>query len=323
VILLNTTIRDNICLVKPEATDEEIEAAARAAEIHETITELPDGYQTVVGERGKRLALGQRQRISLARALLADPALLLLDEVTSALDPESEAAINATLRKIARDRTVIVVTHRLPAVMEMDEVIVLDEGQVVEQGHHQTLLERRGLYHKLWQIQTGFIIRANGRSASVSAARLQLIPLFRELDQSTLSMLADQFVSEYYEAGHILFSQRDPGDKFYIIVRGKVSVTSVRSFDQQAFELAVLEDGDYFGEIALEREDGLRTATVRTQLPSLFLTLERKHFESLMANFPALGAVVHQKSLKRSLDLITRLGRRKRRVVFDDLDRED
>jgi ATP-binding cassette subfamily B protein len=136
IILLNATIRENICIVKPDATDEEIEAAARAAGIHETVMELPEGYLTLVGERGSHLALGQRQRISLARALLADPALLLLDEVTSALDPESEAAINTTLRKLARDRTVIAVTHRLTAVMEMDEVIGLDGGYVVEQGQH-------------------------------------------------------------------------------------------------------------------------------------------------------------------------------------------
>lgn len=152
--LFNTTIRENICLGKPDATDAEIETAAKAAEIHDTILSFPQKYDTCVGERGGRISGGQRQRIAIARAILRNPAVLVLDEATSSLDPESESAINATLLNLARGRTVISVTHRLTSIVKSDCIFVLDGGKLIEQGTHEELLNLRGLYYRLWWKQS-------------------------------------------------------------------------------------------------------------------------------------------------------------------------
>src|SRR6266516_3105623 len=148
--LFNATIRDNIRMGKLDATDAEVEAAARAAEIHDLIMRLPRGYDTPTGELGALLSGGQRQRIAIARAIIRDPAMLILDEATSALDPATETAIMATLRRLARKRTVVAVTHRLAAIHSADRIFVVDSGCVVEDGQHDELLQRRGLYHELW-----------------------------------------------------------------------------------------------------------------------------------------------------------------------------
>jgi len=131
--LFNTTIRENIRLGWPQASDADVEAAARAAEVHGVITGLPRGYDTDVGEGGGRLSGGERQRVALARALVRNPRILVLDEATSALDPETEAAIGVTLARVSRDRTVISVTHRLDSVARADRVFVLDGGRLVDQ----------------------------------------------------------------------------------------------------------------------------------------------------------------------------------------------
>ena len=151
--LFNTTVFDNIRIVKPEATEAEIFAAAQAAELHDFILSLPDGYQTIVGEGGGRLSGGQRQRVAIARALLVNPAILLLDEATSSLDADTAAALNATLQRVAAHRTVIMITHHLPSVVNADQIFVLKQGQIVEQGDHETLLARGSLYSQLWLTQ--------------------------------------------------------------------------------------------------------------------------------------------------------------------------
>jgi ATP-binding cassette subfamily B protein len=151
--LFDTTIRENIRLGSPQATDEEVEAAAKAAEIHDFIISLPKGYDTVGGERGSRFSGGQRQRMAIARAILRDPAVLILDEATSALDAASEASINATLARIARGRTVVSITHRLRSVRQADQIFVLEHGRMIESGRHQELLALGGVYCRLWQVQ--------------------------------------------------------------------------------------------------------------------------------------------------------------------------
>ena len=153
-VLFNTSLRENIRLGSLDASDAEVEAAAKKAEIHKFIASLPAGYDTIVGERGETLSGGQRQRIAIARALLRDPAILLLDEATSALDQTTEAAINRTLKKIGRGRSLLFVTHRLTSVADMDEIIVMEAGRVVQRGDHATLMRKRsGLYRKLWNDQ--------------------------------------------------------------------------------------------------------------------------------------------------------------------------
>jgi len=152
--LFNTTILENLRLASPGATLEQVEAAAKDAEIHDFIAALPAGYNTVVGERGSQLSGGQRQRLAIARALVRDPAILMLDEATSALDYTTEAALNDTLLKVAQNRTVIMVTHRLSSVVSATHIIVLDRGRVVEQGTHVELLAQKGAYTALWRNQT-------------------------------------------------------------------------------------------------------------------------------------------------------------------------
>jgi ATP-binding cassette subfamily B protein len=152
-MLFNMSLRENIRLGKEGATDEEVEDAARKAEIHRYIMSLPLKYDTLVGERGDTLSGGQRQRIAIARAIIRNPSVLLLDEATSALDQTTEAAINRTLLKLAEGRTMIWSTHRLTSVVDMDEIIVISGGRAIERGSHEELLARNGVFRKLWDDQ--------------------------------------------------------------------------------------------------------------------------------------------------------------------------
>ncbi|MEW6642967.1 MAG: ABC transporter ATP-binding protein [Pseudomonadota bacterium] len=152
-MLFNMSLMENIRLGKEGASDAEVIEAAKKAEIHTHIMSLPDGYDTIVGERGDTLSGGQRQRIAIARAIVRDPSVLLLDEATSALDQTTEAAINRTLLNLARGRTMIFSTHRLTSVVEMDEIIVIADGRAVERGSHEELLALNGMYRKLWDDQ--------------------------------------------------------------------------------------------------------------------------------------------------------------------------
>ncbi len=152
-ILFNDTIRNNIAYSKPDATQREIEAAAKAANAHDFILQTPQGYETLIGERGVRLSGGQRQRLSIARAVLRNPPILILDEATSALDTESERLIQAALDRLMKDRTTLVIAHRLSTVQHAHQIVVLDQGRIVERGRHAQLMRRNGLYKKLVRLQ--------------------------------------------------------------------------------------------------------------------------------------------------------------------------
>jgi ATP-binding cassette subfamily B protein len=152
-VLFNDTIFYNIQYGRPGASAEQVEAAARAAHIHELIERLPDGYRTEVGERGLKLSGGEKQRVAIARALLKNPAILIFDEATSALDSSSERAIQAELDRIQVGRTTLVIAHRLSTVMSADQILVMDAGRIVERGRHAELLARGGLYARLWRLQ--------------------------------------------------------------------------------------------------------------------------------------------------------------------------
>jgi ATP-binding cassette subfamily B protein len=151
VILFNTSLRENIRMGYLSATDEEVESAAKNAEIDDFILTLPQGYDTPVGDRGGQLSGGQRQRIALARALVRNPAILILDEATSALDPVTEAGILTTIDRIAKERTVIMITHRIAHALRADKIFVLENGSVVASGSHADLVEQGGVYTELWQ----------------------------------------------------------------------------------------------------------------------------------------------------------------------------
>jgi len=147
--LLHTTVRENLRYAKPAATDAEIEQAARAAQIHDLIAGLPDGYDTMVGSRGHRFSGGEKQRIAIARTLLRDPRVLVLDEATSALDTETERAVQQAFDTLAKGRTTIVIAHRLSTVRDADQIIVLDHGRIIESGDHASLLAGQGRYAEL------------------------------------------------------------------------------------------------------------------------------------------------------------------------------
>ncbi len=152
-VLFNDTIRYNIAYGRPGASQEDIERAARAAQVHDFVVRLPEGYDTRVGERGLKLSGGEKQRVAIARTLLKDPRILILDEATSALDTRTEQDIQAALRAVARHRTTLVIAHRLSTVVDADEIIVLEDGQVAERGSHFALLARRGRYARMWTHQ--------------------------------------------------------------------------------------------------------------------------------------------------------------------------
>ena len=152
-MLFNDTIRYNIAYGRPGASQDEIEHAAQLAQVHRFVLTLPDRYDTRVGERGLKLSGGEKQRVAIARTILKDPRILILDEATSALDTRTEQDIQVALGAASRHRTTLVIAHRLSTVVDADEILVLDQGQVAERGTHAGLLERGGLYARLWALQ--------------------------------------------------------------------------------------------------------------------------------------------------------------------------
>ena len=155
VYLFHGTVEENIRFANPDATDAMIEDAAKQACAHEYIMQLPQGYKTIVGERGQKLSGGQKQRLSIARALIADAPIIILDEATSAVDNVTEAKLQKQLDQILKTKTTIVIAHRLSTVIHCDRIVVMEHGLVSEAGSHQELLQARGLYYELWNVQTG------------------------------------------------------------------------------------------------------------------------------------------------------------------------
>jgi len=166
-VLFNDTVRNNIAYgAEGRFTDEQIRAAAEAANAHAFISELPQGYDTILGERGTRLSGGQRQRLAIARALLCDPPILILDEATSALDTESERLVQEAVDRLLRGRTVFVIAHRLSTIVHADQILFLERGVIVERGTHAELLAARGAYHRLYTLQFGSLPEMDASLAS-------------------------------------------------------------------------------------------------------------------------------------------------------------
>lgn len=153
VTLFNDTVFNNISIGNPNATEEEVMAAAKAAYCDEFVRNMPDGYQTVLGENGSTLSGGERQRISIARALLKNASIIFLDEATASLDPENEVLVQKAIAQLVENKTVIMIAHRLRTVVDADQILVLDDGKLVEYGTHNELMKKKGVYQKLYHIQ--------------------------------------------------------------------------------------------------------------------------------------------------------------------------
>ena len=179
IILFPGTVMQNIAYGKEDATEEEIISSAKIAEAHDFIMNLPNSYDTQIGEGGHKLSGGQRQRLSIARAVLKDAPILILDEATSSVDNETEEALQKSLETISKDRTTIVIAHRLSTIRHSDSIIVLESGKVVESGTHEELLDNKLQYYKLWNVQN--------RSSLIPDSRpydpLPLIPIIGPVDQ--------------------------------------------------------------------------------------------------------------------------------------------
>ncbi|WEK54721.1 MAG: ATP-binding cassette domain-containing protein [Candidatus Cohnella colombiensis] len=292
--LFHGTVLDNIRLSYPEASEAEVESAARKAEIHEYIASLPDGYYTKVLDEGSNFSGGQRQRIAITRAILRNPPILVLDEATSALDPISEASINRTFESLAHDRTVVTVTHRLSSIKHADCIFVFDQGKLVEQGTHEEMLQRGGFYQNLWDKQSGLSVSVTGQEADIDEQRLSRLPFFRGVEASVLSEIKSLFNTETFRAGQVVIQAGEQGEKFYLIARGRVEVSKRdTAHSNEHTRLAVLEDGDHFGEIAL-LENIPRTADVTAMTDCIFLTLQRKVLHYVLSKYPEIDAHVRQ-----------------------------
>jgi len=282
--LFDATIAENIALGKPGASDAEIEAAARAAELHDFIVTLPRGYHTMVGERGGRLSGGQRQRVSIARAVLRDPRVLLLDEATSALDPRTERLIADTLEKIGHGRTTIAVTHRMTSVTEYDQIFVIDNGHLAEHGTHDELLSVNGLYARLWEEQVGGHVPTEAPFAVEEA--LARLSLFSELDEADFALVAARLQPITLTPGETL---PEGGGRIVVVRHGRAK-TLVPDFTGRLVPVADLGPGDAFGLTALL---GHPTGAVMQAVDEVrLLALDDEAIAGLAATISSVGAAL-------------------------------
>jgi ATP-binding cassette subfamily B protein len=311
--ILNGTVADNIRIGKWDAAPEEIERAAEQAGLTDFIRSLPQEFDTHLSEDGANLSGGQRQKIAIARAILRNPRILILDEATSMLDTISEASVQQVIGQLAKDRTVITITHRLAGAAAADQIIVLKEGTVVESGTHDQLLANAGLYREMWDKQSGMTIAEDGH-VEIDEQRLSRLPFFRSVPFEALRELKQLFNVERFEPGATFIRTGDYGDKLYLIVRGTVQVSKP---DYEAGGrkqiVATLQDGDHFGEIALLRNVP-RTADVTAVTHCIVLTLQR-HFAAA-AHAQAPGDSGHFGAV---LNAARRMRRKKARISVSGL----
>jgi len=294
--LFNISVLENLRVGKPNASEEAVMDAAKRVGLHGFIQALAAGYNTIATEQ--EFSAAEMQRLAIARAILRDPEILVLDEATSALDPVNEASVRNIVLELARGRTVISATHRLSTAADADHIFVLDRGEIVEQGSHYELLALNGTYAHYWRKQAGFTFSADGRHVDVDAQRLKRFPFLENLDEDKLAELAPFFATETFDAGREIVRQNDAGDKFYIIARGKVGVWRTEEQSGHIKQVAVLHDGDFFGEITLITGFP-RTATVRAVTVCTCISLGRGQFNKMMERFPELRRLLHEEAVRR------------------------
>ena len=285
-VVLSASVYDNICFGLREVKESDVRHAAQQAAAAEFIENLPEGYDTLLGERGLGLSGGQRQRVALARALLRRPSVLILDEATSALDATTQRSIHDRLRADQADRTIVKIAHRLETVSDADKIFVLDDGQLVEQGGHASLLAAGGLYARLFEDQVGLLHLSGEPSARDAARWLARLAPFAGLSQPQLDRLTQRLRPIRRPAGTLLYRQGGESDQLYVLGRGSVEVVAE---DESGAEriVTVLDPGTPFGVGGLVRGTP-RSATVRTATDVLLYALDQANFQALRAD-PALG----------------------------------
>ena len=281
--LFDATISENIAFGNPGASDADIRAAARAAELDRFIASLPRGYDTPVGERGACLSGGQRQRVAIARAVLRDPRILLLDEATSALDPRTERRIATTLDRVGEGRTTIAVTHRLTSTTSYDQIFVVVSGKVAEHGTHSELLAAGGVYAGMWAEQTGGIASSPPPFDTVES--LRLVPLFAGLADAELRTVAKRMRAVQMGTGEQLLE----GHHLVLVSRGRAAVL-VPGLRGDLVPATELSEGDSFGVSALMGDEGGRILEAREPLE--LLVLDDNTLAGLAALLPPIAAVL-------------------------------
>ncbi len=282
--LFDTTIRENIALGKAGATREEVEAAAAAAELDETIARAAGGYDSLVGQRGGNLSGGQRQRVAIARALIRNPRLLLLDEATSALDPATERQISETLRRVGSDRTVVAITHRLTSITDYDQIFVIEAGRLVEYGTHEELVSVGGTYARLWAEQTGAELRT--RAPFDAAAALGQVVLFRDLDPAALADIAGRLRSFVLQPGEEV---GEAGRRLVLVARGRGEVLAP-ALGGRLVPTGEIGVGDAFGLKAILGEDDARR--LRAVAEMTLLELDNAVLDGIVARHPSVAALL-------------------------------
>src|SRR4051812_10900777 len=296
--LFNTTVRANIAFGRPDATDGEIVAAARVAQLHEFIASLPAGYETVLGDRGVRLSGGQRQRMAIARALLRDPAVLILDEATSALDARTEAELRRSLATAGEGRTVVSISHRLTSVVSADVIYVLSGGRLVEQGTHDELLSVGGLYHQLWCEQNG-APPAAGPAESDPVSALAAVPLLGEAPLDVLAALGRTTTREQYGPGTEVTGARGGWERLLVVLEGELELVPAAD---DVLGPSLLRPGDFVGEMALVQQNEPAHA-LRALTPVRLLSLARSDFLAVAADQPELQRAVLRQLARRTAAL--------------------
>jgi ATP-binding cassette subfamily B protein len=298
--LFDDSIRNNVTLGLDTYDEETLYQTLETAGLATLVDHLDDGVDTRIGMGGVSLSAGEAQRIGIARALVRNPDLLLLDEVTSGLDPASEADLLNTIEAFRHGRSIVSVTHRLETVKTSDRIVVVDAGAVVESGTFEELLSSNGLFRSMWTKQQGFEISAGGLTASVQPERLLDIAVFSELDEATVNSLASVFESQYLEPGELVFSEGQLGDAFYVIARGVVEVVhGLDTPDERV--IARLEDGDFFGEMALLSSQR-RNASIRVRRATTLLRLDQRSFRQLLDSSSTARQTIEEAAAQRKQD---------------------
>ncbi len=284
--LFDATVRENIALGSVGASEEEILAAADAAEVDSFVGNLARGYDTIVGESGRNLSGGQRQRVAIARALVGDPSILLLDEATSALDPGTERQISATLERAGAGRTVIAITHRLTSVTDYDRIFVVDAGKIVEQGSHEELVELRGLYARLWAEQTGEPVPE--RPPFDLEPVLSKLPLFVDLSPAQLAELASRFGRVVLAPDSIVHE----GGQLVVVAEGRGEILADETVGTAAPR--TITSGEVFGLNALLGEP--TGARLRALEPLTLLTLTEESLAELRSRYSEIDEAARGRS---------------------------